>query len=290
MGTEFPEDTLLYRIQILVNKYHGKHLGLLTKVALEKELNATIPTYCAHSFTVEHDEALEGHGAIRVLCEVRGEDRSYEVFAAKQDEMPPWPPLTIEESEFQRIAWEAKRKPPAKVVLIVAIAENHVIGKDGGLPWHIPNDLKFFKDQTMGQPLVIGRRTYYSMPKFVWKTRTPNVLTSDIDSIEMPTPSLHGWHVGGCIRSMINMAKVNYNADAVFIAGGRRVYEDALKYDLVDELLISHIKGEFEGGVKLHIDPEFLGFSEGVVELEDPEFTVKRYVRQRGNNFGADRG
>lgn len=287
MDTEFPEDTLLYRIQIIVNKYHGKHLGLITKVALEKELNATIPTYCAHSFTVEHDEALEGHGAIRVRCDVRGEDRSYEVFAQQQDEMPPWPPLSIEELEASNAAWELIRKPPAKVVLIVAIAENHVIGKDGGLPWHIPNDLKFFKQQTTGFPLIVGRRTFASMPGFVWKTRIANVVTSDHSNLTTPEGQ---YHFCNDLPMCVSMAKVNYNVEQVFIAGGKRIYEDALKHDLVDELLISHVKGEFAGDVKLHIDPEFLGFGEGVVELEDPAFTVKRYVRQRGNNFGADRG
>lgn len=287
MATEFfPDDTVLYRIQILVNQYHGKHMGPATKKALQAELNSTIPVYCANNLVVEDDEALEAHGAIRVLCEVRGEKRSYEVFAAEQAEMPILPPLTVEELATSNAAWEAIRKPPAKVVMIVAISENNVIGKDGGLPWHIPNDLKFFKDQTMGQPLVVGRRTYDSMPAFVWKTRHANVLTRDIDSVKMPPGQ---WHVGGDLVSMVHMAKVNYNADTVFIAGGAQVYIEALKLDLVDELLISHIKGNFEGGRTLHIDPEFLGFSEGVVELEDPEFTVKRYIRKRANNFGAAR-
>jgi dihydrofolate reductase len=288
MATEFfPDDTVLYRIQILVNKYHGKHMGPPTKKALQAELNSTIPVYCANNLVIEEDEALEAHGAIRVLCEVRGEKRSYEVFAAEQDKMPIWPPLTVEELAASNAAWEAIRKPPAKVVMIVAISENNVIGKDGGLPWHIPNDLKFFKDQTMGQPLVVGRRTYNSMPAFVWKTRHANVLTHDIDSVKMPGAG--HWHVGTDLASMVHMATVNYNADTVFIAGGAQVYVEALKLDLVDELLISHIKGNFEGGRTLHIDPEFLGFEPGVVELEDPEFTVKRYIRKRANNFGAKR-
>jgi len=287
MGTEFfPDDTVQYRIQIIVNQYHDHHLAAVTKQKIQDQLNRDIPVYCAAKLVVADDEALESHGAIRVTCEVRGEKRSYEVFAQHQDEMPMLPPLSVEELAESSAIWEAKRKPPAKVVMILAIAENNVIGKNGALPWHIPNDLKFFKDQTTGQPLVIGRRTYWSMPKSVWKTRYANVLTSDIESVCMPDAGQ--WHVGGCIRSMVNMAKVNYNADTVFIAGGKRVYEDALRYDLVDEILISHVKGDFEGNVKLELDLDFLGFSEGVVELEDPQFTVKRYIRQRGAKFGVD--
>lgn len=286
MVTNFPKDTVLYRIQIIVNKYHGTHLGPLTKQKLQEELNATIPTVCADKLVVADDERLESHGAIRVHCEVRGEKRSYEVFAVKQAEMPILPPYTFEEHQASHEEYEKTRKPPAKVVLIVAVSDNHVIGHMGGLPWHIPNDLKFFKEQTMGQPLVVGSRTYNSMPRSVWKTRIANVLTRNIESVCMPDAGQ--WHVGGCIRSMVHMATTNYNADTVFIAGGKRVYENALRYDLVDELLISHVKGNFIGSVMLEIDPEFLGFSEGIVELEDPEFTVKRYIRQRGSKFGVD--
>jgi dihydrofolate reductase len=50
------------------------------------------------------------------------------------------------------------------VTLIVARAENGVIGRDGGLPWHLPADLKRFKALTLGAPMVMGRRTFESLP------------------------------------------------------------------------------------------------------------------------------
>lgn len=284
MVTEFPDDTVQYRIQIIVNQFHGHHLGPLTKQKIQEELNQIIPVVCANNLVVDDDEAIEAHGAIRVTCEVRGKQRYYEIFTQEQDKMPPWPPLSIEELEASNAIWEAKRKPPAKVVMIVAIAENNVIGKDGSLPWRIPNDLKFFKDQTMDQPIVVGRRTYNSMPKSVWKTRIPTVITSDARNVWHDAPQ---YHYCRDLSMGVNMAKVNYNADAVFIAGGKGIYEEALSKDLVDEVLISHIKGNFEGNVTLELDLDFLGFSEGVVELEDQEFTVKRYTRQRGNKFGV---
>ena len=52
-----------------------------------------------------------------------------------------------------------------EIVLVVARAENGVIGKDGGLPWHLPEDLKRFKALTMGAPMIMGRRTFESLPK-----------------------------------------------------------------------------------------------------------------------------
>jgi len=52
---------------------------------------------------------------------------------------------------------------PAPIVLVVAVADNGVIGRDGTLPWHLPDDLKFFKAVTMGKPLLMGRRTFESI-------------------------------------------------------------------------------------------------------------------------------
>ena len=51
-----------------------------------------------------------------------------------------------------------------EIVLIVARADNGVIGDKGGLPWHIPEDLKHFKKRTMGKPMVMGRKTFESLP------------------------------------------------------------------------------------------------------------------------------
>lgn len=50
-----------------------------------------------------------------------------------------------------------------RISLIVAVAANNVIGADGGLPWHLPNDFRYFKQTTMGKPIVMGRRTWESI-------------------------------------------------------------------------------------------------------------------------------
>ena len=50
-----------------------------------------------------------------------------------------------------------------KISLIVAVSENHVIGRDNQLPWHLPEDLQYFKSVTMGKPLIMGRKTFESI-------------------------------------------------------------------------------------------------------------------------------
>src|SRR3569832_1343705 len=65
------------------------------------------------------------------------------------------------------------------VTLIVAVAENGVIGVNGGLPWHIPEDLKRFKALTLGKPTIMGRKTWDSLPKKPLPGRTNIVVTRD---------------------------------------------------------------------------------------------------------------
>ena len=67
------------------------------------------------------------------------------------------------------------------VTLVVAAAENGVIGKDGGIPWRISDDLKRFKVLTMGFPIVMGRKTWDSLPKKPLPGRTNIVITRQAD-------------------------------------------------------------------------------------------------------------
>ncbi len=67
----------------------------------------------------------------------------------------------------------------APITLIVAVAENGVIGAKGGLPWHIPEDLKRFKALTLGKPVLMGRKTWESLPRKPLPGRTNIVITRD---------------------------------------------------------------------------------------------------------------
>jgi dihydrofolate reductase len=64
------------------------------------------------------------------------------------------------------------------VSLVVAATENDVIGRDNGMPWHLPDDLKYFKARTMGKPMLMGRKTFESIGKPL-PGRTSLVLTRD---------------------------------------------------------------------------------------------------------------
>ena len=71
----------------------------------------------------------------------------------------------------------------SRVAFVVAVARNGVIGKDGGLPWHISSDLKRFKEITMGKPVIMGRKTWESLPKRPLYGRHNIVITRNRDFV-----------------------------------------------------------------------------------------------------------
>lgn len=109
------------------------------------------------------------------------------------------------------------------VVLVVARAENGVIGNAGALPWHLPEDLKRFKRLTVGKPVIMGRKTFESIGKPL-PGRQNIVLTRD-----------KGWHADG-VTIVANLAEAvaaagldpRARADGIFIIGGAQIYAEAL--------------------------------------------------------------
>lgn len=128
------------------------------------------------------------------------------------------------------------------VSLIVAIAENNVIGKDNTLIWHLPKDMQFFKQTTLNHHIITGRKNYISIPeKFrPLANRTNIVLTRQNDFTEQ------GCVVLNSLEAAIEFAKRN-NETEVFIIGGGQIYKGALDKNLVDKMYITHVHQAFEG-------------------------------------------
>lgn len=133
-----------------------------------------------------------------------------------------------------------------KVCIIVAVSENGVIGKDNQLPWHFPEDLKRFKELTQGEPVVMGRNTWDSLPRKPLPGRTNIVVSS---SGKMDGQDVF---VAGSLDLALIVAKQQAK-ERIWIIGGKRMYEEALKHS--DELYITRIKGHYEGDTILDIKP-----------------------------------
>ncbi len=130
-----------------------------------------------------------------------------------------------------------------KLIIIAAIARNRVIGKNGKLPWHIPEDLARFKQLTTGHTVIMGRKTYDSLDGPL-PNRTMVVITSSAINGVKSYPSL---------EYALQALK---NEQEVFVIGGGRVFADALKF--ADELRLTLVDRDVEGDTYFPPYQEFL--------------------------------
>lgn len=121
--------------------------------------------------------------------------------------------------------------------IIVAKADNNVIGKNNSLIWHMPADLRHFKSKTMGHYIIMGRKTFESMDKPL-PGRTSIVVTRNKD-----------YRAEGClivhhVQEAFDIAEANKQKE-VFILGGAQIYDITL--DAADKIYLTEIKATLEG-------------------------------------------
>lgn len=127
------------------------------------------------------------------------------------------------------------------ITLIVAKSRNGTIGKDNDLPWHLPADLKHFKDLTTGRTVVMGRKTYESILKRLGKP-LPNRRNIVISRSMESTPE--GFEVFHSLEDGLKAAE----ADAeVFIIGGTSLFKAALSQNLADRIELTEIHADIDG-------------------------------------------
>ena len=124
-------------------------------------------------------------------------------------------------------------------IIIVAVSENGVIGKDGDIPWHYPEDLKHFKKKTMDHPVIMGSSTYRSLPEdFKPLPGRKNIVLTrsgiDVDeSVSVANSLDEAWKIAG------------EHDEKAFIIGGATIYEQTLKD--ADKLVLTRIHEEYDG-------------------------------------------
>ena len=149
---------------------------------------------------------------------------------------------------------------------IVAMTGDRVIGRDGDLPWRLGEDLKFFKEVTMGHPILMGRKTYESIGRALPGRR--NLVLSRREDFEAP-----GCEVLGSVEEVSELVEAD---EVVWVIGGAGIYEAVLGE--VEEMLVTHVRGEYEGDT---VFPEFEDEFERVeLVREREEFEIVRYRRK----------
>jgi len=136
------------------------------------------------------------------------------------------------------------------ISIIVAFDKNRLIGSNNALPWHIPEDLKLFKARTLGHPIILGRKTWDSLPKRPLKGRLNVIVSQTKKSLELFTEDDLSQFVyfHPDLKSAIKFATWYCpNSSETFIVGGRQIYETALKEDVVDKIYATEVHGDYEG-------------------------------------------
>lgn len=122
-------------------------------------------------------------------------------------------------------------------IIIVAQTLNRVIGRAGGMPWHLPRDLRHFKEHTRGHPVIMGRKTYDSLGKAL-PGRENIVITRQ--ALTLPDA-----HTAPSLPQALALAESLHAR--VFIIGGSEVYREALDAGVVDTLLVTWIETALDG-------------------------------------------
>ena len=130
------------------------------------------------------------------------------------------------------------------VTAIAAVSTNGVIGRKGDLPWHLPDDLKFFQRNTLGHHVIMGRKNWESIPdKFrPLKDRVNVVIT------RQPDYEAFGAVVVGSLEQALELARFNGETEA-FIIGGGEIFSEAFRTGVVDRIYLTRVHAEVPGDV-----------------------------------------
>ena len=151
-----------------------------------------------------------------------------------------------------------------KVSLIAALSENRVIGKGNSLPWHIPEDLKHFKEVTSGHPVIMGRKTFESIGRLLPK-RLNIVISRDKSYVVEGATMTHS------LEETIAIAG-NYDKKEIFVIGGGQIFEQSI--NRADRLYLTIVHTDIEGDAFF---PDFSSFTK-IVDERKGETDTYRYT------------
>lgn len=135
--------------------------------------------------------------------------------------------------------------------MIVATADNNIIGKDNDMPWHLPADLAYFKKVTLGKPIIMGRKTYESIGRplpgrrNIVISRDGNYAAEGIDTVTSVEQAL----------ALVDGSDGSEAVEEIMVIGGGAIYKHCLPN--ADRLYITHIKAAIEG------DTQFPAYDDG---------------------------
>lgn len=142
------------------------------------------------------------------------------------------------------------------IKIIAVVGKNLELGKNGDLIWHLPNDLKFFKAQTLGHPVAMGKNTFNSLPKML-PGREHYVITDD-DDFNKPTDAVDIFYDFNLFVTKCKEVAAN---EDIYIIGGASIYKQFI--DIADELILTEVEA-----------------ADSTADVYFPEFDKSKYKKQ----------
>jgi dihydrofolate reductase len=175
-----------------------------------------------------------------------------------------------------------------QIIVIVAYSiVGRIIGKDGKLPWRLRSDLQHFMETTLGHIVIMGRKTYESLPNFAkpLRDRINIIISSDPDYV--PTNHIPDQtFVCSSYEEAIELAMEMHSDRKIFIGGGGEIYKLAMENEKypVTKIIASEVKGEFTGDtvfpkIQRYAWHKEVGETYPITEGKDTaEFTIVQYI------------
>lgn len=159
-----------------------------------------------------------------------------------------------------------------KIIAIWAEDENGLIGKDNGLPWKKPEDLKHFKETTINKTIVMGSKTFEGLEKKTLPNRTTIILTRDLN-----------YEANGAIVCNSIDEVLNSTNDNLYIVGGKEVYKSFFSY--LTDLIKTEIKGTYEGDTYIDNTFNYLQFKLDSIKQLSDDVLVKYFKRVSDEDY-----
>ena len=158
------------------------------------------------------------------------------------------------------------------ISIIVAMDEKRGIGKDGNLLFKISEDFQRMSNLTRGHPLVMGRRTFFSIGRVLQNGRTTIVVTRDpqrVKDINFYSPEVK---IASSLAEGVKQAKQSPGSEETFIFGGGEIFKEALEKDIVDKLYLTKVEGDFQADTFF---PDYSKFKKVTFEKNGEEGNYK---------------
>lgn len=157
-----------------------------------------------------------------------------------------------------------------KISMIVAIDSKSGMGKSNSIPWNLPQDLARFRKLTKGHTIIMGRKTWDSLPRKPLPDRINMIVTRSLD-IKVP----NGVSINNSLEEAIVEAK-EHEQEEIFIIGGAQIFAQAIEKGIVDRLYLTEIKADFDCDTFF---PEYSEFNKIINEESHEENGIKfKYI------------